>query len=367
MLPTQVSSSGQLRSPKELLDLLQDLLPLDENVVHAFGYGSGVLHQQQQDASNDAEIKVVDVVLVVKDALRFHKLNRQLNPHHYTGLLASSAARCAWIQTHKLPENKWLRNPGVYFNNTPGIKYGVVEVNDLSDDLNEWRYLYLAGRLHKPVVTIIEEDPMLSQLQNEQNLPAALSAALLLQYNNHHRQHTNDTASLQQQSEQQVYTTIASLSYQGDPRMTVQAEDPNKVARLVGSPQHLERWRDLYRPAALELEQAGVLSTTDGLLFQWDSHNPLAHNRLWQSLPEQVRRNCGYNSVTTTTTTTAIKSDSSPEVAAAAARQLPLVLASSIVAPAARYQTFKGLWTAGFAKSVSYAYRKFTKGLLQKR
>lgn len=350
----EVSDTGQLRSVSELHQLLEDTLPLDE-IVYAFGYGSGVLSQNHNKKGSkadgdDATDSMIDLIVVVRNAHRFHTANLQRNPHHYSLLLSkSSAAICTWVQRHQLPTNKWLRNPGLYFNVTDTIKYGVVQREEFQTDLMDWTYLYLAGRLHKPVVTIIDSDQELADLQHNKNLPAALSAALLLQWNN--RQVGNASNSCCTSRSTDIYTQIAALSYTGDPRMAVQAEDPAKIQNLVQAAGQLERFARLYQPAAAKLQQEGLLSIdSDDDTWTWDSDNLLAHQRLWQSLPAAVQSSCGYNNKSGTN-----------HVAAAAA--LPAVLAA-IVAPAARYQSIKGIWTAGIGRSAQYAYRKLSKGLL---
>jgi len=361
-----------MRSPQELQLLLEDLLPL-EDVVYAFGYGSGVLLQQEtavpnsRSNANETETKVIDLIVVVRDAERFHRTNRQRNPHHYPPWLRLSSG-AAWLQRHQLPANTqhWLRNPGVYFvvSTTQAVKYGVVHVDDLSADLRDWSCLYLAGRLHKPVVTIpitaaADDDDAIriAQLQHDHNLPAALSTALLLRY---YQQQQQDPTANNSSTSHEIYTTIASLSYQGDPRMTLQAEDPDKVAKLVGTTSN-SHWRSLYQPAAFQLQRAGILSISDNdSVWSWDSNSGSARDRLWQSLPAAVRRQCGYHPAeddSTTRSTTASCCD-----ATAALARLPTVLAQNIVAPAARYQSFKGLFTTGLRTSAAYAYRKFRKG-----
>ena len=62
---------------------------------------------------------------------------------------------------------------GVYFNpyitiNGTLVKYGVVNLDTLRNDLSEWTTLYLAGRLHKPV-KIIRDNPKV-RLANQINL-----------------------------------------------------------------------------------------------------------------------------------------------------------------------------------------------------
>ena len=53
---------------------------------------------------------------------------------------------------------------GVYYNTLVDwgdrrIKYGVVSTAKLKRDLHDWTDLYLAGRMHKPVLTL-RDDPV---------------------------------------------------------------------------------------------------------------------------------------------------------------------------------------------------------------
>lgn len=58
------SSGGE--DPRERLEtLLRSTLPMDE-VVYAFGYGSGVFSQQIDKEREDRETKVVDLIVVVR-------------------------------------------------------------------------------------------------------------------------------------------------------------------------------------------------------------------------------------------------------------------------------------------------------------
>ena len=83
-------------------------------------------------------------------------------------------------------------------NNTT-IKYGVVALDNLVADLREWQTFYMAGRFQKPMMVV--RDDALVRLANRNNLLNAVRVSLLmlpLEF-----------------SEEDLFLTIAGLSYQG--------------------------------------------------------------------------------------------------------------------------------------------------------
>ena len=146
--------------------------------------------------------KMIDFIFGVSHTQHWHSLNLQEHRDHYSALGALGSGAVSAVQ------DKW--GAGVYFNThvtVDGIliKYGVVNIDTLCRDLSEWDTLYLAGRLHKPV-KILRDDPRV-RLANQINLLSALRTALLL---------LPPTF-----TEQELYATIAGISYLGDPRMVL--------------------------------------------------------------------------------------------------------------------------------------------------
>lgn len=115
------------------------------------------------------------------------------------------------------------------------VKYGVVNIDTLCRDLSDWDTLYMAGRFHKPV-KILRNDPRVL-LSNHANLLSAIRVALLL---------LPETF-----TEHKLYTTIAGLSYMGDPRMSLPTENVNKVQNIVNN--QLSNFRRLYSPLVRQL------------------------------------------------------------------------------------------------------------------
>ena len=97
------------------------------------------------------------------------------------------------------------------------IKYGVTTVDNLCSDLLHWDTLYLAGRMHKPI-RIIKDDARV-RLTQQVNLVSAVRAALL--------------TLPEEFSETELFERIAGISYHGDPRMLLPAENRGKVGNIV--------------------------------------------------------------------------------------------------------------------------------------
>jgi translocator assembly and maintenance protein 41 len=117
-----------------------------EQIAFAFGYGSGVL-KQQQDIKKSTTQNQIDLVLAVNNSNRFHEENLKMNPYHYSFLRHFGVSTITRMQ-----ETRGARiyfNPYVKFNNDLNTvyKYGIISRKHLIRDLLDWETLYVAGRL----------------------------------------------------------------------------------------------------------------------------------------------------------------------------------------------------------------------------
>ena len=212
-------------------------------VRYAFAYGSGVFPQTASKSASSSSIhpnpspaissvqggngKMIDFIFGVSYSQHWHSINLQQHRDHYSSLGSFGSSLVSRTQ------DDW--GAGAYFNpyvtvNGTLIKYGVVNLDTLYKDLSEWDSLYLAGRLQKPV-KILRDDPRI-RLANQINLISAIRTALLLLP--------------ERFTERDLYSAIAGISYLGDPRMSLGAENLNKVVNMVQY--QLTNFRKLYAP-----------------------------------------------------------------------------------------------------------------------
>lgn len=309
----------------------------------AFGYGSGVLRQENSNPSSN----MVDIIMAVPNSHQWHAENLKRHPDHYSMMARiGGPAFVTWLQTNfgaKLYFHPYIDLDISRSSNTQQIKYGVVSTSDLISDLRNWDYLYLAGRMHKPIANIKTAESINSA--QRVNLLAAVSSSLLL---------LGEESSV---PTSKLYTTIASLSYTGDFRMQTGAEDPNKVRKLVESPGMLELWESKYIDVLSSLQDLGLVNITvndQQKIVEFNPHDPDTRQQLLQHLPAKLRKHSEH-----------IIGQGGEDCIKNGSVVLRNELAK-IVAPAARNQGMKGVLTAGPLKSWKYAMAKFAKGRLKK-
>lgn len=249
-------------------------------IRYAFAYGSGVFPQTAQGAGPQTQAnaptviskvqggsgKMIDFIFGVSYTQHWHSINLQQHRDHY-----GAVGRLGSYAVSKI-QDSW--GAGVYFNpfvtvNGTLIKYGVVNIDTLCTDLSEWTSLYLAGRLQKPV-KILRDDPRV-RLANQVNLLSAVRTALLLLPENF--------------SEKELYSTIAGISYRGDVRMSLPAENMSKVANIVEN--QLSNFRKLYAPL---IENLPNVSFADSRMSSPDFTSDASINANLQQDIDPVRR-----------------------------------------------------------------------------
>lgn len=273
----------------ELKEALRIMLrQFNAPIVYCFAYGSGVfpqedtsrsiseakfraVHPKPPDAlvkSQKGAPKMIDFIFGVTHTQHWHSINMKQHRDHYSGIASLGSGVVSRVQD-------W--GAGVYFNpyievNGMLIKYGVTSIDNLVYDLSTWDNLYLAGRLQKPV-KILRDHPRV-RLANQHNLIAAVRTSLLLLP--------------PEFTEADLYSTIAGLSYLGDPRMVLPTENKSKVANIVSN--NLVHFRRLYAPLIKTLPNVAFvdhcrLDDEDWVL------NPSANSRLQQDMDVVKRGN----------------------------------------------------------------------------
>ncbi|KAJ3027428.1 UNVERIFIED_CONTAM: Mitochondrial translocator assembly and maintenance protein 41 [Siphonaria sp. JEL0065] len=345
------SESVDVWADKKLISILDHF---DAPVRCAAGYGSGVFKQIGYDDPTK-KAPMIDLIFGVSHPEHWHYLNMEQNPSHYSFLSRFGAQPVAFLQEKM--------GAGMYFNTDitidgMRIKYGVISMKHLLQDLTEWNNLYVAGRLQKPI-KILRGDSRV-KLANDQNLLNVLRVSLLLLPH--------------QFTEKQLYNTIVGISYLGDFRMKY-GENPKKVENIVNG--QLIDLRGLYRPVVEKLAGSFV-SVPEGfkeseiglrdLVFEQDL-NVQVRGGLLLELPKSVRDRIvaswqtenGYPAVGMPTDVLKGLELSQKIVSSPKIEQFVKSAIIGVVGNSALTQSLKGLVSAGPSKSYAYITEKLSK------
>jgi translocator assembly and maintenance protein 41 len=299
-----------------------------------FAYGSGVFRQQNSDMAKN----MIDFVFAVDNPIAWHQENLKTNWKHYSTLKYLGPKYLTHIQ-----DSIGAR---IYYNTLVPcegrlIKYGVITMKSLIDDLLDWETLYVSGRLHKPVTILRKDDTNINlNLALTANLQSATHASLLLLP--------------EQFTEEDLFMTIAGLSYNGDFRMTV-GEDRDKVLNIVRP--NIEKFCRLYEPVLKNDEHLywnRSEHTVEQSLSSASNYHHLNLLPKWLMFRLVKLRTADGRHRDTEQVLRGLANDSE-------CRQVVQTCISSIVRTSSITQTAKGLLTAGVRKSVRYGYNKLRK------
>ena len=300
---------------------------------------------------------MLDFILAVDDPLTWHTLNLERNPDHYSSLMRSlGPPAIAALQQTSFGARVYFNTRIPFRTSSRFYKYGVISTQSLLTDLRAWDTLYISGRLHKPVHTLINDASITTA--NSSNLHHATAAALL----------TLPAAF----TEQAFYTAVAALSYAADPRFYFRAENPNKVNNLVIP--NLSRFRALYKTPLASLSNALLYApNTTTKWKQASSRQSLSSviSMLPLSIVGRMENIVGYKPGLSAVLKA--KGMGEKEVVRAAAdvlagvgrgriRSAVMKAVGMVVWGSSLRQSLKGVVTAGLGRSWTYAKEKLKKG-----
>ena len=301
-------------------DRIVDFIGTIPQPVSVKAYGSSIAYQS---GYSDNEKKQVDLIVIVDDIKKFYKENLKMNKYMYK-LTPQIYFRCASSKNLRKHASICYTTHIDYGIDT--YKMGVIEKQDVIDDLLNWKTFYIAGRFQKEMFTAIS-DPEIEKA-NEVNKKNALTAALLL------LDKENPTLD-------DLYRQICSLSYMGDNRNSFKAEDPNKIKKLAsGSKDHFDReYRD--KTDLFTVNEDNTINIDYPKVFE-------AMKELPENLYERIQ---GSLDVTV-----------SDEENLGVIRDSITGYLTEIIKSSSHGQTRKGILTTGPKNSISYALEKLKKG-----
>ena len=283
-------------------------------------YGSSIAYQS---GYSENEKKQVDLIVIVDDIKKFYEENLKKNRYMYK-LTPSIYFRYASSQKLRKHAAICYTTHIDYGDDT--YKMGVIEKRDVIDDLLNWKTFYIAGRFQKEMFTAISNPEI--ERANQVNKKNALTVALLL------LDKENPTLD-------DLYQQICSLSYMGDNRNALKAEDPNKIKKLAsGSKDYFDKeYKD----------KTDLFTVNDDNTINIDYKKVFdAIEALPSALYERIK--------------TSIHKELSNEENLGSIRESIKGYLTEIIKSSSHGQTRKGILTTGPKNSLVYALAKLKKG-----
>lgn len=311
-------------------------------VRFAAAYGSAVYPAGRPSS-------MVDLVFAVDKPFEWHSQNLEQNYTHYSGIRVLGAKSIASVQDWAagIYYNPYVRLP-IGDGNSVLVKYGVIGVEKFRQDLQDWKWLYVSGRLQKPVKVLVGEDDQEFSDMIRRNREHAAKVALLL-------------LDGQEISEEELFVKISEISYSNDIRMGW-GEPPNKVKSVVA--RNMQSFTDTYKFAVDEFFRNSWISqnpsTTTRRFKVQIGHNDVVA-RILVEFPLNLRRqmlnlrNAPLDRIQDYQLWKDIAQDR---------QRLKILVRGSlrkIVGKSSLAQSLKGVLTGGIFRSATYIKEKITK------
>ncbi|XP_046731486.1 phosphatidate cytidylyltransferase, mitochondrial isoform X2 [Silurus meridionalis] len=212
----------------------------------------------------------------------------------------------------------------------------------LIDDLLHWKTMYIAGRLHKPVRILVQKENPKLRAALVTNLKSAVIASFLMLPESF--------------SEEDLFLSIAGLSYCGDFRMVI-GEDKSKVSNIVKD--NMEHFRILYNNILQECSQV-VYKPQQGKLEV--DKSPEGQFTQLMALPRTLQQKITWlvdpPGKNRDVEEILLQLAHDPDCGLLVQQGISTIVKSSSIT-----QSAKGIVTAGLFKTVSYSVKKLRKML----
>mmetsp|Transcript_6856 Transcript_6856/g.7587 ORF Transcript_6856/g.7587 Transcript_6856/m.7587 type:complete len:341 (+) Transcript_6856:29-1051(+) len=240
-------SSSQLT---KIRSLLKSRFPSE--VLFSFAYGSGMFKQANTEEIYKVKPPTIDFIMVVPDLKNFHSMNLRENKVDYS------------VMSRIMPTSalSWVNSVGsgclfMHFKEgKQSFKYGVIDEQTFLSDMMNWDKFYISARLQKPVQILVNDaNPFEFDAVLRKNRRGVLAFSILTQQLSGKKIHLST-----------LFKDITQLSYNGDPRVSLGAENRSKVKNIVEG--NFEGFKTWYNDEVRRLEDKEIFRVESNNMVQ---------------------------------------------------------------------------------------------------